>query len=563
MPYYKKGPGRLHTVAAHKSFRVAKQRPCETLNSATAQTPENVYAGFRPFTGWQWGALAFVVVIFFATRLYGITEHSVWYDEFITINYVGLPTLSEALSAQRQWGDWFLVPVYNTVQYYFARWVTPAPAAVRLLSVASSFAGLLLLLAIGRFISGNWAALAACALYSISYSQIYHAVGIRSYAMLEMCSLLAVWLFLLYLARPSVVRLIPFIVACLLPQWTHFMGSLLLVPIGLFMLPLLRTRPRHVLVWLATTGLSSAALYLWMLSGRPDDFLTGSPSKMDFTAWLVDLWQHDSVQFVWSAYAMDLALETAEPSLMQRFSRKATLLYTSSRNGAKAAALIGVLVLLFSRRLREKALNPRMVLAFLLAWWIIPNACIYAAAVLIDEHAFFVRYTIGSLPALYLLMGTGLGSDGWRPLKVTLFAGLFSIFAAQTILAMSVPRQHDYKGIAAFLHQQEDYAPFPVMTMSSNTLLHFNAKDRPLDTEPMDDLEAFCLRMHELANQNGVSFGMFSAGTREHIDALMWTMSEQGLRVTATHFPGGSSMVYVIEAEPLPKGTDAPQEAPS
>lgn len=134
---------------------------------------------------------AMFVVVLCATRLFGITHHSLWYDEGYTLNLVDTHSLSQFLQLFSNYTmSEHLQPLYYFLMYGWSRLAGDSDLAMRLPSALFSIASGLILFSLLRLLGVKrqgfgWVLLL---LFAASSYSIYYAQEARPYAMVQMLS---------------------------------------------------------------------------------------------------------------------------------------------------------------------------------------------------------------------------------------------------------------------------------------------------------------------------------------------------------------------------------------
>lgn len=139
------------------------------------------------------------LVVLCATRLVGITHHSLWYDEGYTLNLVNTHSFSQFLQIFSSYTmSEHLQPLYYLFLYGWSRFAGTGDLAMRLPSALFSIASGFIFLSLMEMLTPkrNGLGVALLTLFSVSSYSIYFAQEARPYAMLQMLSLafIALWL---------------------------------------------------------------------------------------------------------------------------------------------------------------------------------------------------------------------------------------------------------------------------------------------------------------------------------------------------------------------------------
>ncbi|HRZ17609.1 MAG TPA: hypothetical protein P5141_08615, partial [Candidatus Hydrogenedentes bacterium] len=136
--------------------------------------------------GWTAGALLFLLAL--GLRLRGIGAESVWMDDFFSAARLDAPNLLQFLRDQR--GDnWEMVPVYYTLEYFWAGLRPGSLAWVRGLSALFGAGAVVWVFLLGRRLGGMLAGCLAGLVMALSPWMVFHGQGLRPYALMLFLSL--------------------------------------------------------------------------------------------------------------------------------------------------------------------------------------------------------------------------------------------------------------------------------------------------------------------------------------------------------------------------------------
>jgi len=406
---------------------------------------------------WYTGiALACIVLLGLFLRIYRLSEYAVWADEYVTIAQVGAPDVASCLREQRV-KDVYMVPVYHVMQYYWARLVSDSVVGIRWLSILFGMLAIPLLYVFGRALYGRWSGLLAALCLALSPFQIFHAQGIRYYSLMALLGLISAYAFFKVVQQGGVKWWAINIGANALLMWTHLLGVLLLVPEGCFLVLCRFRKARSIVLWAGIHVLLLAPVVAWVLTVEAGSNVT------DYTVSVRDLGRHlfygDTTYLGWTVGSIPGRFGESNLSDGIRFIVSARVkpekalawalflcipvlglwtLWSVWREGARSAGR--------AEAAADQPLFSFGKFAFLVLWFLLPSLVLFACAKLLHFHWFWPRYTIFSMPALYLIAGGAAGGVGWRPLRVVLSCVLVCLFGIQTVAALALPRRDDYYG---------------------------------------------------------------------------------------------------------------------
>lgn len=517
--------------------------------------------------------LCFMVILLLAgaLRLYRIQEQSVWYDEYLSAAWLGEPSLGAFLHEQRA-ENWEMTPVYYSLEYMWARLFAGSIVAVRLLSVWFSLAAVSVLFAFGYRLFGLWGAVTAALCMAISPTQLFHAQGIRPYALLVLLGLVSAWA-LYELARTDKRRWWGVhIAANALLCWSHLMGALLVPAQALFILVSRRFSLRRAAAWFAAHLLIAATLAAWaaMIEVRPPPeaaevntaevfyrvfndkpiYLTDWASRRQFvaakdpTGYLVRTLENARwlnftlvrLLFLLAVlYALNSILWQARPALRgedgwSRFLRGAGRIGTAAvlawwwywwplpRLAVLAAVLLGMALGWRywlpgeEQTSRGNGLNALQTLLFLTLWLLVPFLLLYVID-LIRPSGFQERYALYSKPALYLLAGGAVALMRSLPLRAIVTACLVVLYAHEAALACVIPMRPPYRAVAQALQREAGEADrILVHGWHWRRLLEFNMETPPAPVSHTQGYEDLLERTRQALEDGETLFAILAGG---------------------------------------------------
>lgn len=210
-------------------------------------------------------ALIALTILGGVLRTWNFTAESPWYDEVISLEYLDAPTLSQFIERVAETGT-PPAPVYFTLEYFWARYVTDSVVGLRLLSVLLSLLAIPGIYFLARECFDARAGLWAAFFLAVSLSQIYYGQEIRMYAPIPLLAIASLYFLIVGLRRASAASLLANVVCNALLVWTHPFAALLPLVQGLYVLTFARTRLRRVVYWGAAHAALMTAYLIWLRS---------------------------------------------------------------------------------------------------------------------------------------------------------------------------------------------------------------------------------------------------------------------------------------------------------
>jgi hypothetical protein len=393
-----------------------------------------------------------------AARLWSLADQSVWYDEYITLAALDAGSLWETLK-QELTLDWSMVPAYHVLQYAWAHAIARSDYGIRWLSILLSAASFPLLYAIARRVAGRWAAVVALLFLALSPFHLFHAQGIRNYALALTCALASVWCFVRALEDPARRHWwAGNVLANALLVWTHVFGVFLIAAQGIQLLVFRRKPVRGWVAWGLANALMLLPVALWIVQMQNNSGYPTEP-RPDLARFHEVVLAHYSHPFNWMEFNVSVndaydALGPAGAWLMapseannfvpprKRWDRRLVL------SGEALLVAGGTLAVVRAvRRRGGEHGSPMQSGVLLLLWLVVPAVALFLMGILLQRSVFQERYLIYAYPALYIAMGLGVQALRWNALRVAAIGVLAGLLGVQALAYQVVPIRHDFQGV--------------------------------------------------------------------------------------------------------------------
>ena len=434
-----------------------------------------------PMTLPQLFALLAVLAVAFSLRVYRIQTEAMWYDEISSYEHLDAPSLSEFLTRERV-NDAAMLPLYFTVEYYWANAIGGSVLTVRALSVLCGMATLVMLYFLGRHLHGHTAGLVAALCAAFSKLLIYQSQEIRVYALTMLLALVSSYAFL----RALETGKRPWWALCLtanaLILLTHLFSVLFVAAQGIY---LLLTRYRQVRLWFLW-GLGHVLLgvmpLLWMLS-------TDFDALQRHTGWIPIPNIH---RLVWAYYFVYAGSKLDAMDLVRH------LPWGIPVHHLLGLAMLSAVLWATFYTLKVNLLGPPdelrhfrfSSLLFLLVWLVVPPFSLFVISRL-GRPCFIERYAVYSCFPLALLAGTALASVRRPAVKWTVAALLAAILAGNMV-DLRRPMRPDWKSAQPLL--QEFHAKgtqvFSPKSDFGPAVIYYAGADKSLLNESQDYVQA-------------------------------------------------------------------------
>jgi 4-amino-4-deoxy-L-arabinose transferase-like glycosyltransferase len=380
-------------------------------------------------------ALASVLLLAAAARLYGITGESAWGDEVLTLRHLPAPGLGVYLQdAFREDPVPRMCPAYYTLQFGWASLFGGSVLAMRMLSLVLSLFTVALVWHLGRALADTRTGTLAAGIFALSLVSIYYAQEVRFYAFMTLLAVASFEGLRQVLAHPNRPRgWIINLSANALLLWTHAFAPLVLVTQGIALLALRGRRPRQWIGWgLAHAGLA-ALFFAWLLLLQYD-FRENRSVFND----IPPSWRELATAIVVFAGGR---FSNENPAPYMPFGISLDLVIAALLGGFTLWALCAAL----KRDDAEPQPARRENLILLALWFVVPLAVLYATA-LFWRPVFFYRYILYAAVPLYLLAAIGL-SQVQRPALRNVVTAILLAAMAWQVFALPRPFRPDYNAM--------------------------------------------------------------------------------------------------------------------
>lgn len=399
----------------------------------------------RTFT---WAALAFIILVGIALRLYRLDQQSLWYDEYISVSHVGDPDLLTCLRSQREL-NWNMTPVYYTLQYLWANWIHDSIVSVRILSIIFGVLAMPLIYLIGRELFGRTAGLVAALCLALSSVHIYQAQEIRNYALTTLFALLSAYTFVNVIRGGSRRWWALHLAANALLVWTHLFGCFLLVAEGCFLLALRFRQPRLNFAWFATNLALTIPSLAWIRTINnllPD--IPPPPLRNVINNFIADCAS--------PTFGFSIPLEVKWEVTPAAWTRRFELTYPGFDRALLVFFALGMVYLgygalrsVLSRQakgpLPQDTQSAAEAFFFLVFWVFLPGLVVLALSRIWRPDTMAAKYTTYSSLGVYLLAGGAVERLRRPPLKVCAVLILIVLFGHRLALTTTRPQRTDWR----------------------------------------------------------------------------------------------------------------------
>lgn len=365
--------------------------------------------------------LGLVLLLAAGLRLPGLGDDALWYDEQVTAVEVDQPSLRDTWRAARR-HDASTPPLFPVVLHAWARAAGHSEWALRLPSVLAGLLGVAFTWAAGRrWLGAGPAAVVAASLAATAPVLVYYAREARAYSAAFALAALGGWLVARAMDDPGPRRVLAACLAAALLVLTHYSGYWVVAAwcAALLLIGALRL---------------AAALAATIAATLPVPLLyTQWGASQAQTAWLAGLGPLDALRGIgW--------LDLPNPAPLDHAA------------GGAFLVLAAVLAVVLGRAGRSGDARPGAAL-FLWAWLAGPLLGPALAGWFVGRPlGGLARYVLVGLPALFLLLGWGIGRAAPRgafAITTLLCVGL----AHASLALLTNPIKPDWRGVVRRLDQ--------------------------------------------------------------------------------------------------------------
>jgi mannosyltransferase len=357
-----------------------------------------------------WLALGAITAIAAALRFAALGAESFWYDEAFAAALAREPLADLLSGAARDLGN---PPLYPALLHVWAAVFGWSDAGLRALSAVAGVATVPLTFALVRRLTGDaWVALGAAALLAVSPFHVYLGQEARTFALLTLLGVAALWSLLAAADRPrSVLRWSAHAAAVFAALYAHYF-ALFLVPACLLVLAARGLLRREVLLpWAASLAIA-ALPYLTWVPALLDQMSTAGNLARSAESWQLQV------------LATPLAWAVGT-----------TLVWKGEDAWAGGLVLAGIATLAMGLAALAAFRRARRRDALAIAAWLAPSIAFPIAISALASPLYHVRYVALVAPAFYALVALGLAT-----VRPALRAAL--LVAMLVPAALSIGRYH-------------------------------------------------------------------------------------------------------------------------
>ena len=327
-----------------------------------------------------------LLLLGFGVRLYGLTYHSLWLDETVSVYLASFPPLE--ILRQGMFLQEPNPPLYHLLLHFWMRVFGSGEAAVRTLSALLGTLYLPPICLVGRRLLSPRVALMATLLVAIDPFLVWYSQEARMYALVATLSLWSVYCFVRAMEAPRWSWWAAYVGVTVASLYTHFYAVLLLPAELVFLL---------VYAWRRRTALRRGAL-AWALS------------LLCFSLWLWRAWEVSATTPSWRP---SLGLEAMVVACLEAFSMRRVPLTGVARVSvllALGAVAVAGIVLPRARArpvsLRRWGIDVLRPNVFLILLLLVPLLSAYVLS--FRQQIFTVYYLIIIVAPFILALASGV-----------------------------------------------------------------------------------------------------------------------------------------------------------
>ncbi|WP_254547466.1 glycosyltransferase family 39 protein [Halomarina pelagica] len=397
-------------------------------------------------------ALALVVLVGAAVRLYGLGIESLWTDELITLEYI------------RRYGalELFVViplnqphlPLYYVLLDLWASVFGLSAVALRSFSALFGIATIPLFYLVGRELFDDVAGLVAALVYALAQVQVYHAQEVRMYTLLAFLALSSLYLFVRYLRTESRATAAAYALVTILLVYTHPFALFVVAGESAFLgFEFLRGRIGDLRRAVGTQAALGLAV-LPLVAGFVLRF--GGGVTLDYIPLPTPL-------LVFTVLTGYFARTGILPALAYVSALIGGLLVLAVTDGCFSAAIDVRRPARTVRDLGERIEFTDAWGVHLLLFWIAGTFLLPLVVSYVVTPVFWPRYTLAASFALYLLVGHGLSRAKRSHVRIALVALLVVALLPPTVFDLTTDTREQWDEAVADIEQRADQGALVVV----------------------------------------------------------------------------------------------------
>ncbi len=321
-----------------------------------------------------------LVVLGAALRLFHLDYQSLWYDELHSM----IPTAPEAtVSSIIEYAKTDQPPLFFLYLHFFFKVFGYNELMGRLASAIIGILGIPAVYLLGKEVKNKEVGLFAAMLVSINYYQIYYSQDVRFYGLAFFTSALSFLFFVRVFKQPNISNAVLYVITTSALLYTHYYGIIIFVTqFILFIALAIQKREFKFVVYGLVSGVTVA---------------------LSFIPWLPTVLQDSNIQSFW----------IQKPSwffVARYFFDYVGKDYVSS-------LIFLALGVLFVMAWKQTTGTDRAVLG-IIAGWIVLSYLIPFIKSITGTPLLYIRYTIVTLPAWFILLAVGWGEIKRDQLKL-------------------------------------------------------------------------------------------------------------------------------------------------
>jgi hypothetical protein len=208
--------------------------------------------------------LLLIAALALAIRLYHIKQQSVWIDDCLTVECLGVKGLPAQLALFRFWNP-DCTPLDFLLQDLWSLMVGVCPWKLRLLPISFGILCIPMIYCLGKAVWGRRVGLLAALFLALSPFHAWHGQTIRPYALVSLLVLLAMWSCLRIATHGGRKWWFLNLAAGLLLLWAHPFTLFFLAAEFVFLYWSVGPRRILLLVWAPLIGAFAFSVFLWLL----------------------------------------------------------------------------------------------------------------------------------------------------------------------------------------------------------------------------------------------------------------------------------------------------------
>ncbi len=440
-----------------------------------------------------------VLAVALGLRLFGLTTHSLWFDEGYSIGLAGQETFSAFITELRDGGPGQITqPLYFFTLFFWQKIAGDSDMSLRLLSALTGFGAVVALFFTARRAFGDKHALWVSAFAATSSFAVYYSQEVRPYAQMLLLTALLLWAYTETTLTPRLKarHLIALMLATVLMMLGSVISVFVLAAFALSDLLIWRRVGRWFITWLPAGAAGAVVMVAYWLVWPPTSTVLGPPNPVFNLAYV--------------PFGL-LVGQTFGPPLdtLRGADAPQVVFALWPRLALLAVVALGILwrlrhLAIGSDRLEIGLTQQRMAQTF--ALMLVLSYVAGAALMFGMDFNWLPRRAAYMLPLIALLLPLAMQAKGWRLVGTASVVGLIALNVFSLWIYFNDPahRRDEYRETAAYIAETASPENVAIVAWGQWEIFeHYGGTDI-IDGDKVVRSDDFVGDMQALAGDRGV-----------------------------------------------------------